>query len=330
MIITEGEFDVISSFQAGVQNIVAIKGSALTESQVKVLKRFTENVTLALDADLAGDQAARRGIEIADQGGLFVKVIELPKGSDPDSLIKKDISLWQKAIRTSVPVYDFFLNSAFARLKGKKPDQKKAIAKELLPIWVKITDPIVQAHYVKLLAQKLKVSEESITAALAKFEERTRFKEEEITLPGQEKSREQVLEEYFLALLLKLEKMKEFLDSFFEENLIDCFQTPAIKKIFKNLKAFLGQKGEFNISSFAKSLPKELTPILDKAYLKNIEENFKKEEEREKEIKKVTREIKKLFLRRKLKILATKIKEKGAKEEFRGLTAELKRLEANQ
>ena len=63
----EGELDVISSFQAGIPNVVAIKGSALTEGHVRLLRRFTDRLTFALDSDMAGDAAARRGIEVADQ-----------------------------------------------------------------------------------------------------------------------------------------------------------------------------------------------------------------------------------------------------------------------
>ena len=334
VIITEGEFDVISSFQTGIKNIVAIKGSALTENQTRLLKRFTENITLALDSDTAGDAATRRGIETADRGGLFVKVIELPKGEDADSLIRKSLDLWQKAVKSRIPVYDFFLNSALNRLKGEKPQEKRQIAKELLPIWAKITDPIVQAHYVKILAQELKVSEESIVSALAKFEKNppagrqgTEFKKEEIVLGGKEKSREEILEGYFLALLVKLKEIKKYLDLFWEEDLIKAFQSPAIKKILQKLKTHLDKENVFEITSFANDLPKELVPALDKAYLKNVEENLKTEKAKEKEFLKVLREIKKLFLRRKLKALSTKIKEKGVKEEFRKLSTQLNKLE---
>lgn len=327
VIVTEGELDVISSYQAGVQNIVAIKGSALTESQVRLLKRFTENVTLALDSDLAGDQATRRGIETADRGGLFVKVIELKGGNDPDELIKKDPNLWKQAIEKRIPVYDFFLRSALVRLGGDKPEEKKRIAQELLPIWAKITDPIVQAHYVRKLARKLKISEESIIVALSKLEQKTESKKEAILPPAREKSREEILEEYFLALLLKLGQIKEFLEGCFEEKAEQCFSEGAIKKILKNLKSFLDQEKKFEIANFAKTLPKELLPALDRAYLESIEETFEKEKQKRAEIEKVFREIKKLFLRRKLKDLATKIKGKKAEGEFRSLTTQLKKLE---
>ena len=338
VIVTEGEFDVISSFQAGIKNIVAIKGSALTENQVKVLKRFTENITLALDSDLAGDQATRRGIETADQNGLFVKVIELPKGEDADSLIKKDVDSWKKAVQSSIPVYDFFLNSAFNRLGGEKAQEKKQIAKELLPIWAKMTDAVVQAHYVKILAQRLKISEESIMRALAKLEKNSAMagqpfgqkpgsKKTDAFFPTSGKSREEMLEEYFLALLLKLKKVKKFVNLCFEEDILEFFETSVIKKILKKLKKYFDEKDDFKIAIFAKELPKELIPMLDRVYLKNVEENFKTEGKKQKEIEKIFREIKKLFLRKQLKILAAKIKEEGIKEKFRKLSTQIKSLE---
>ncbi len=71
----EGEFDFLASFQHGVANVVAIKGSALTEGQILLLKRFTENLSLALDADFAGNEAAKRGIEAADNAGMLRRPI---------------------------------------------------------------------------------------------------------------------------------------------------------------------------------------------------------------------------------------------------------------
>jgi len=352
VIITEGEFDVISSFQTGIENIVAIKGSALTENQARLLKRFTENITLALDADLAGEEATRRGVETADQIGLFVKVIQLPKGEDADSLIRKKINHWQKIVKASMPIYDFFLNSAFNRFQAEKPQGKREIARELLPIWAKISDPILQAHYLKILAQKLKISEESLIIALDKLIKKPETKTEELIISNKGKSREEILEEYFFAIILKLKAIKKFLALFWEKDLITVFQSPAIKKVLTKLKEFLEEKRvedysssevetstesrssrqartvtKFKIADFAKALPKELLPVLDQTYLKNIEESLKSEPAKEKEIIKVFRERKKLFLRRKLKNLATKIKEKGVKEEFRKASAELRSLE---
>ena len=108
-VIVEGELDMISSYQAGVKNVIAIKGTALTESQINLVKRFTENIALALDEDVAGDMAARRGIEMADEEGLNIRVIKCLYGKDPDECAQHSPKLWRESVKKAIPVYDFYL-----------------------------------------------------------------------------------------------------------------------------------------------------------------------------------------------------------------------------
>ena len=89
-VLVEGEFDVMSAWQIGVENVVAAKGTALTEKQVVTLSRLCENVILSFDEDIAGDAAARRGIELLDVAGMQVKVVRLGKHKDPDEFSQKD------------------------------------------------------------------------------------------------------------------------------------------------------------------------------------------------------------------------------------------------
>jgi DNA primase len=154
VILVEGELDTLSSYQVGVKNVVAIKGSALTGSQVSLLKRFTENLVLALDRDVAGDQAARRGIEVADQAGMAIKVVKLRGGKDPDEVAQKNASLWKKLVKEAMPVYDYFLDLALTRFKAKTAEGKRAIGKEMVPVLAKISDEIVRSHYIGQLADK--------------------------------------------------------------------------------------------------------------------------------------------------------------------------------
>jgi DNA primase len=165
-IVVEGEFDVISSFQVGVAHVVAVKGSALTEAQIRLIKRFTDKILLALDRDVAGDSAARRGIEIADRAGLEVRVIEVPTGKDPDEAARSSPGLWKKAVGESQPYFDFLIASAFERFKNGDVYSKKKIGDELLPVLTRMENTIVQAHYVKVLAVQLSLSEVKIIEAL--------------------------------------------------------------------------------------------------------------------------------------------------------------------
>jgi len=110
-ILMEGELDLISSFQEGVGNVVAIKGSALTEGHVHLLKRFTKTLVFCLDSDIAGDAASRRGIDISEREGLEMKAIIIPSGKDPDDAVREDPIAFKKAVSAAIPIYDFFLTS---------------------------------------------------------------------------------------------------------------------------------------------------------------------------------------------------------------------------
>ena len=145
-VLVEGEIDVILSYQAGFKNVVASKGTALTEGQIDLLKKYTENLSLGFDMDLAGDSASRRGITLAEKAGLNIKVIELTGGKDAAEVISENVSLWQEAIEKAVPIYDYYLPSTARRYDALKPIDLKKIGAELIPVWAKISDDRVREN----------------------------------------------------------------------------------------------------------------------------------------------------------------------------------------
>ncbi len=306
-IVVEGETDAIASYQAGARNVVAIKGSALTEGQVRLLSRFCENIALAMDVDLAGDAAARRGIEIADQAGLNIRVIRPLFGKDPDECVRKSASLWHQSIKKAVPIWDFYLDSAFERHDGKTAEEKKKIGQEVIPLIGRISNEIVKVHYVKVLANRLGVDEEVVAKEMAKVKRKPAVSDYREEPPDfTKKSRREVLEEYLLALVLKSKtpvKIKVEIAS------------PAIKKIFA---ALTKRKGKFSIQAFYKELPEELMEIAGRLYLKELGKINLKEE-----IRRAVKELEKLALKEQLKDLAAQKKFK----EFDHLSRKLKQLE---
>lgn len=173
-VVVEGEIDAIASYQAEVKNVVAIKGSALTEKQVELLHRLAETIVLALDGDLAGDAAARRGIEIADNAGMIIKVVNAgsvevnpKKYKDPGEWAMADAEGWKIAVEKAIPIYDFYIQSAVERY-GLEAIGKKKIGQELLPIWAKISDEIMKAHYIQKLGEILGVGEEVVREQMGK------------------------------------------------------------------------------------------------------------------------------------------------------------------
>ena len=169
VIITEGEVDVISSRQAGIKNIVAIKGSALTEDQLRLLRRYTDTFYLALDMDLAGDAAMRRGIKLADIAGTTIKVIQLTHGKDPDEAVRYDPETFRQDIKNAISVYDFVIDSSFRKHGTRSGEAKRAIGREAIPFLSTIDDEIMRADYLHKLAQKLGVADAVITSQAKKL-----------------------------------------------------------------------------------------------------------------------------------------------------------------
>jgi DNA primase len=319
-IVVEGELDVISSFQAGVKNVVAIKGSALTENQVRLLKRFTENIALALDKDVAGDAAARRGIEIADAAGLNIKVVQIKGGKDPDEVAQKNPRLWKKLVKDAVSVYDFFLDSAFSRFDKETAEGKKKIGQELLPILTQISDEIVKSHYLQKLARHLKVNEETLRITLGKLaKQKLEVAESEVEVGEKKKSRQEVLEEYYLSLLLQGFNLAPDL---LKTKTIDL-RTPVLRRILAKLQDFLAQKKTFTISAFVRTLPAELVEVVDRLYLSDLGKITQEVRILKHEIEKTQEKLKRLALQEKLMELSERIK--GAEGENDGETIKLKR-----
>jgi DNA primase len=167
-ILVEGQMDTIASRQAGVKNVVAPGGTALTENQLKLLGRLTKNLKLAFDVDFAGSEATRRAIEIAWDLGFNLKVIIIPAGKDPADAVAEDPKIWKEAVQNAVYVIDYLFNQAFSRYKKSDPIGRKKIAAELLPVIKRIPDEIERDTYIKKLSKGLGVDESSIRSALSK------------------------------------------------------------------------------------------------------------------------------------------------------------------
>ena len=133
-VVVEGELDMISSWQAGVKNTVAIKGTALTEDQVRLLNRFCNVFILALDSDAAGDKAARRSIALAQDQGVEVKVARLGKYKDPDDMARKALGEYKKALEKAQGVWDFLVDLIFSKYDETSGTGKAKISKEIIPV----------------------------------------------------------------------------------------------------------------------------------------------------------------------------------------------------
>ena len=220
VILVEGNLDVISSFQVGITNVVAPLGTSVTQSQVDILKRFAENLLFAFDTDLAGDAAAKRGIQLAEEADMNIRVVQLSTGKDPDEAIRKNPLSWKKAIKSAVPIYDYYIQSAIKKYGLEGAESKRKIAAEVLPQIASIGDGILKAHYLQVIATKLRVEEEVLRDVLKKYkagEKETLDVNEILEKPLSEKG-VALIEKYLLALILQSEQLPGYVtEKLFEE-----------------------------------------------------------------------------------------------------------------
>ena len=167
-VIVEGNLDVVSSHQAGVAQVVATAGTAMTEQHLRALKRLAGHVRLAFDADKAGIAATERAIPIASQVGVELTIITLPDGAkDPDELIQQDVSLWQKAIDSSQPAVDWILEQYSQREDITTASGKRLFTTAALNVVRSLQDPVEQDHYENKIASMIGSSLEAVKAKLA-------------------------------------------------------------------------------------------------------------------------------------------------------------------
>jgi DNA primase len=172
-VVVEGNLDVISSHQAGVRQTVATAGTAMTDSHLKIISRFSNNIRLAYDMDAAGLAAAERAIELAQQTGVELSIIMLDGAKDPDELIQKDPKLWQKAVDNHQPAVDWLLDQYEAKLDLASAAGKREYSTVAVKLINNLTDPVVKDHYFKIVSAKLDSSLEALKSKSASFESKT-------------------------------------------------------------------------------------------------------------------------------------------------------------
>lgn len=163
VIIVEGYFDVIAAHQAGIKNVVATLGTALTEAHLGQVKRFTQKIKLIFDPDAAGIRAALRSAELLVPSDLSADVVLLPDGQDPDSFLKaRGPEPFSALLSKSTRLMDFAIHQTLKDPEAGTIDGKLRIARQLLPLVARIPRPIERGHYLRKIAEELRVSEQDI------------------------------------------------------------------------------------------------------------------------------------------------------------------------
>ncbi len=261
VVIVEGEFDVITSVQAHVDTAVAIKGSALTAEHAQLLNRVAQTVVLALDADAAGVEATKKAIAALRTMTLDLKVVELPKGKDPDELAQSDPKLWRQSVEAAIPAYEFVIRATLKQHDSRTGEGKRHIMNELAPLLASITHVVEQEHYIRSVAERLGVKFESVRADIERFGQQKqltgRAVAEETERKPRQLTRREVLERLVLFLLFQLQGA-DFV-SWRAKLSHYSFTQPALAALMRQLLRFTNT---FELTAFNKTLPEDAQQVL--------------------------------------------------------------------
>jgi DNA primase len=208
-IVVEGNLDVISSHQAGVQNVVAAAGTALTFDHLKSLSRLTQNISFCFDADKAGVAATERAIPMAQDLNLNLSIITVKEAKDPDELIKKNPSAWKHAIDNSKPTIQWLIDVYAGKVDLSTAEGKKVLTDHVLRLMKKLYDPVEQDHYLRVLS---KLTDASMTALVSKLEGKATLSQPQLKNVSLERTNirrrdEKVYLNYIFAASLKWSKL---------------------------------------------------------------------------------------------------------------------------
>ncbi len=224
VVLVEGNLDVIASHQAGVRQVVATAGTALTEPHLKALSRFTGDIRLGFDADKAGVAATERAIPIASRVKVSLGIIDIPNAKDPDELIKQDPELWKQAVSRHQYALDW-LTARYQRLLDLSSAQgKREFSDLLLPIVRGLDDDVERDHYLNLIAGAIDVSREALEQKFRKTTAQMQPARRRQVKAGPQQLDKAAVEnqktqDNFLSLVLMRKTLREFLDLIMPEML---------------------------------------------------------------------------------------------------------------
>jgi DNA primase len=164
-IVCEGQLDLISLFEAGITNVVAPQGTAFTENQARVLKRYVNEVVLCFDADAAGQKAAERSLDALLQNDLIVRVAEMPVGEDPDSLVRREgKEVFQKRVADARDFFDYWIERQTTGVDLASLGAKMQVARSLAETVSRVRDPLMRGEVISKVSARLGVAAQDFEA----------------------------------------------------------------------------------------------------------------------------------------------------------------------
>jgi len=287
VVVVEGNMDVISSHQAGVKNVVATAGTAMTVHHLKALGRFSNDVRLCFDSDQAGISATERAISLGQQAGVDLSIITLNqsagKAKDPDELIQKDLELWNDSISKPQPAIEWIFDQYEKRINITTAIGKKEFSTMALKLVENLNDPVEKDFYIEQIAKRIGVSKAIL---LGKFDEKPKTTKPKRRIKI-EKANDRFIDEYIyeddlLALAIKEQKFTKMLREL-QNNILHNKQRNKILEILKSedielLKSFdeyvkiLLLKADERLGNIKGSATDEMKRLIQKVKTQNLQE----------------------------------------------------------
>ena len=283
MILVEGNFDAVSLHQAGFKNTVAPLGTAFTKEQAMLMSRYTKEVIICFDSDLAGETAVDKAFNTLSGTGLSVKVLRLPVGKDPDEFLKSNKpSDFQKLIDTALPETSYKLLKAADKIDSESQEAKIQYLNNAVEILSKNNDPIAVDYYLSKLSKDYEVSKEALKTKIAQIKRsrdnakrkieakkitEQRIDREDINPERYGNERAVATEEMIISIIMKHPDLFKLAASELTE---DSFITSLNRRVFKEVCDQLSRSDYFSISDLGDRFsPKEggyMTKLLNTGF----------------------------------------------------------------
>jgi DNA primase len=290
VVVVEGYMDVLQAHQAGFTDVVAQLGTALTEQNIRRLTRYTKRIILAMDADTAGQAATMRGLDVArealepewqpvfDARGLIrlegrlsadIRVLTLPKGHDPDDVLRQDPTRWAVLVNEAVPLVEHYMRTLLNRHDIADPKVKTEVTENLAPIIRQVSNPVERAHYAQKLARHLRVDERALLDMVASGTRRRRARQTQGELapePTQTKGVDR--ESYCLRGLLHMNHLLDEADALLAQHKLDPISASDFlnlenREIFRVWRELIAKGTSPTFEDLAVALPAPLHPRLN-------------------------------------------------------------------
>ena len=301
-VIVEGYMDVIGLHQAGFANAVSPMGTAITEHQLRLLKRYSRRMILALDADAAGSQATMRGLNLArdalerDADPVFntrglvryegrldadIRIVTLPGEKDPDEIVLENPEAWRDVLGSAQTVVDYVLDVMSAEYDLDDPKHKAQIARQVLPLIEDVADPVEREAYRQQLSRRLKVDERALLKLRPQPQKRAARQPSVDPTPVQETYSEQetALERFCLGVLLREPELVYQVDRAYVSLELDRLSTKDFtgtdrRVIFQAVRSALAQDEVEPDQHWKKALDPSLLPIAEELSGEMLELDF--------------------------------------------------------